>query len=239
MRRLFVSIDTVAMMRESRKEREPDPVTAASIAELAGADGIAIHLRMDKRHIRDRDLYILRETVKTRLDLHIAPNADMVKRALEVKPAGVTLLAERSGELVTEGGLDLREDTAEIESIHEQLSAAGCTVSAIVEPEAEMVRQAAKLGIDGVEIFTRHFTEAKTPADVQSELDRLVKACETAQKNNMAVRIAGGLSYTNAVPILSATSVEELVVGHHIFARAVIVGLERAVREMAELVKYF
>lgn len=239
MRRLIVSVDTAAAIRESRKEKEPDPVAAASIAELAGADGIAIHLRMDKRHIRDRDLYILRETVKTRLDLQISPNADMVARALEVKPAGVTLLSERSGELTTEGGLNLRENADQIQSTREQLAAIGCSVFAIVEPEADSVKHAAKLGLDGVEIFARHYSDARSVEERQSELDRIIKVVEAAQKSELAVRIAGGLSYTNIVPVLSKTSVDEFLVGHHIFARSVMMGLEKAVRDMVEIISYF
>jgi len=239
MRRLIVSVDTVAAIRESRKEKEPDPVAAAAAAELAGADGIAIHLRMDKKHIRDRDLYILRETVKTKLDLQIALNAEMVARALEVKPAGVTLLSERSGELTTEGGLDLRECADEFRNIQEQLSAAGCRVFAVVEPEPDSVKHAVKLNLDGIEIFAHNYTDARSPEDELSEFERIARVAEAAQKAGLAIRIAGGLGYTNIIPILTKTSIEEFVVGHHIVARAVMTGFEKAVKDMVDIVKYF
>jgi pyridoxine 5-phosphate synthase len=239
MRRLIVSVDNVAAIREARKEKEPDPVAAAMIAELAGADGIAIHLRMDKRHIRDRDLYILRETVKTRLDLQIALNVEMLGRALEVKPASVTLLSERSGELTTEGGLDIRDNADEIRNFQGQLSAAGCKVYAVVEPESDSLKYAEKVNLDGIEIFAHQYTDARSPEDEETELERIVKTAEAAQKNALAVRIAGGLSYANIVPILTKTSIEDFVVGHHIAARAIMTGYERAVREMVDIIKYY
>ena len=239
MRKLIVSVDTVAAIREARKEKEPDPVAAAAVAELAGADGIAIHLRMDKRHTRDRDLYILRETVKTRLDLQIALNMEMLARALEVKPASVTLLSERSGELTTEGGLDIRDNADEIRNFQGQLSAAGCKVFAVVEPDSDSVKHAEKVALDGIEVFAHHYTDARSPEDEKSEFDKIVKVAETAQKNGLAVRIAGGLGYGNIVPILTRTSIEEFVVGHHIAARAIMTGYEKAVKEMVDIVKYY
>ena len=239
MRKLIVSINSVAVIRESRKDKEPDPVTAALMAEFAGADGIAIHLRMDKRHIRDRDLYILRETVKTKLDLHIAPTPEMVALALEVKPAEVTLLPERSGELATEFGLDLREHSDNLRKISEQLRIAGCRVFAVVEPEPDAVKYASKARLDGIQLLAYHFTEAKSFQEEETELERLIKIAETAKKNFLPVRIGGGLSYTNITPILSKTEIEEFVVGHHIVARAVITGFEKAVKDMADIVKFF
>ncbi len=239
MRRLIVSVDAVAAIRERRKEREPDPVVAAAIAEIAGADGIAIHLRMDKRDIRDRDLYILRETVKTRLDVHIAPNAETVARVLEVKPACVTILQERSGELTTESGLDLRENADQVRDAREQLGAAGCKVFAVVEPEPESVKQAMKLEMDGIEVFARNYSDARSQSDEQSELDRIIRVAEAAQKGGLDMRIAGGLGYATIIPVLTKTPIEEFVVGHHIAARAVVTGFEKAVREMVEIVKYF
>jgi len=239
MRRLIVSMDAIAAIREGRKEREPDPVAAASVAELAGADGIAIHLRMDKKHIRERDLYILRETVKTKLDLYIAPNADVVARALEVKPAEVTLVAERPGELTTEQGLDLHEHGDEIRGVAEQLQAAGCRVFAVVEPEPDSVKYAVKLGLDGIEIFTHHYSEAKSPENVEAELGRLAKTADAAKKAELMVRASGGLGYTNIVPVLSQTEITEYVIGHNITSRAVLTGFEKAVREMVEIVKFF
>ena len=235
MRKLIVSVDTVAAIREARKEKEPDPVAAAAVAELAGADGIAIHLRMDKRHIRDRDLYILRETVKTRLDLQIALSTEMLTRA----PASVTLLSERSGELTTEGGLDLRNSADEIRNFRGQLSAAGCKVFAVVEPESDSVKHAEKVGLDGIEIFAHHYTDARSPENEKTEFERIVKVTEAAQKNGLAVRIAGGLGYANIVPILTKTSIEEFVVGHHVAARAIMTGYEKAVKEMVDIVKYY
>lgn len=239
MRKLIVSMDAIAAIREGRKEREPDPVAAASVAELAGADGIAIHLRMDKKHIRERDLYILRETVKTRLDLYIAPNADMVARALEVKPADVTFVAERPDELTTEQGLDLHEKGEEIRDLAQQLQASGCSVFAVVEPEPDSVKHAVKLGFDGIEIFTHHYSEARTSESIESELGRLAKTAEAAKKAELMIRASGGLSYGNIVPVLSETSITEFVVGHNITSRAVLTGFDKAVREMVEIVKFF
>jgi pyridoxine 5-phosphate synthase len=239
MRKLIVSVDAIAAIREGRKEREPDPVAAAALAELAGADGIAIHLRMDKKHIRERDLYILRETVKTKLDLYISPNADLVARALEVKPAEVTLVAERPGELTTENGLDLHEHFDAVKGIAEQLQAAGCRVFTLIEPEEDSVKRASKIGLDGVEIFANHFTEAKSPLDTLSELQRITKTAESARKAELAVRTSGGLGYGNVVSVITETDIPEYVVGHNIVSRAVLTGFEKAVREMVEIVKFF
>jgi len=239
MRKLIVSVNSVAVMREDRKEKAPDPVMAAAGAELAGVDGIAIHLRLDKRHIRERDLYILRETVKTKLDLYIAPVAEMAERALEVKPAEVTLVAERSGELTTERGLDLHEMSGEIAHISEQLKAAGCNVFAVVEPEPDSAKHAAKIGLDGIELYAHHYSDAQESSSVKKELERAVKTYDAARKNDLIVRIGGGLNYANIVPLLNDTGIQEYVVGHAIAARAITTGFEKATRDMVEIVKYF
>ncbi len=239
MRNLIISVDAVAALREDRKEKEPDPVTAAALAEMAGADGIAIHLRMDKRHVRDRDLYILRETVKTRLVLYITPSSEMVTRALEVKPSEVTLVSERSGELTTETGLDFSEQGEAVRETVMQLKAAGCTVFAVVEPDNDSIKSAAKAGLDGVELFTHHYREAKSSSERGEELQRLIKATESAKKQELHIRAAGGLDYQNILPLLSDTEITEFVIGHSIVARAVLTGFERAVKEIVDIVKFF
>ncbi len=239
MRNLIISVDAVAALREDRKEKEPDPVTAASFAELAGADGIAIHLRMDKRHIRDRDLYILRETVKTRLILYIAPSPEMVTRALEVKPSDITLVSERSGELTTEAGLNFSEQLETIRETVVQLKGTGCSVFAVVEPESDAIKNASKAGFDGIELFTHHYRETKTDSERSEELKRLVKATESAKKHELRVRAAGGLDYQNILPLLSDTDIAEFVVGYSIVARSVLTGFERAVKEFVDIVKFF
>jgi pyridoxine 5-phosphate synthase len=239
MRNLIISVDAIAAIREDRKEKEPDPVTAAAFAELAGADGIAIHLRMDKRHVRERDLYILRETVKTRLILYITPSPEMVTRALEVKPSDVTLVSERSGELTTEAGLNFSEQSEAIREAVEQIKAAGCSVFAVVEPDNDAIKSASKAGFDGVELFTHHYRETESDSDRCEELQRLVKSIESAKKHELHVRAAGGLNYQNIIPLLSDTDIAEFVVGHSIVARAVLTGFERAVKELVDIVKYF
>ncbi len=239
MRKLTVSVDTAAAIRESRKERQPDPVAAAIIAEFAGADGISIHLRMDKKHIRDRDLYILRETVKTSLNLHIAPSPEMIERALEVKPPEVTLLPEHAGELATEQGLDLRGQADEVGAIANQLSAAGCRVYALIDPDPDFIKPAAKAGLNGVEFFAHNYTASSNLEEQKIELTKLAKAFEVAQKQELETRIAGGLDYVNVLPILQSIKIPEFIIGHNIFARALITGLEKAVRDMVDIVKFY
>ena len=239
MRKLTVSVDTAAAIRESRKERQPDPVAAAIIAEFAGADGISIHLRMDKKHIRDRDLYILRETVKTRLNLHIAPSPEMIERALEVKPSEVTLLPEHSGELATEQGFDMRGQADEIASIANQLSAAGSRVFALIDPDPDFIKPAVKAGLDGVEFFAHNYTASMSINERKLEISKIAKAFEAAQKHELETRIAGGLDYINVLPILQSIEISEFIIGHNIFARAVIIGLDKAVREMVDIVKFY
>jgi pyridoxine 5-phosphate synthase len=239
MRNLIVSVDSIAAIREDRKEKEPDPVTAAAAAELAGADGIAVHVRLDRKHSRDRDLYILRETVKTKLVLYIAPETEMIERALEVKPAEVTLVPERREELTTESGLSFHDQADQIREACDQLKAAGCKVSGVVEPESDALKNALRMGLDGVELFCHHYRETRSNAESSDELQRLAKTAEAAKKHELSVRAAGGLDYRNIVPLLSATEIGEFTVGHCIVSRAVLVGIERAVKEMVDIVKYF
>jgi pyridoxine 5-phosphate synthase len=234
--RLAVNIDHIATIREARKSDEPDPVAAAAICELAGAQGITIHLRGDRRHIQDRDAELLTRTVATHLNVEMAASPEMVRVAQTVKPHQVTLVPERRDELTTEGGLDVVLHSSNIDKTVRHLLDAGMDVSIFVDPDLEQLRQCQKLRAPKVEINTGKYAEAwKHRSNWQAELEKVATAAKAARKMGLAVLAGHGLDYRNIDGIAAISDIEELNIGHSIVARAVLVGLERAVREMVSL----
>ena len=239
MARLAVNVDHVATVRQARGIEEPDPVLAAGLAELAGADGIICHLREDRRHISDRDLRLLRQTVKTKLNMEMAAVEEMVEIALKTKPDLATLVPEKREELTTEGGLDVKARPDHYRSVTEQLKKAGIRVSFFVDPDKEQIETAHRCGADIVEIHTGHYSEARSESEAIERFGSVVKAVASAADLKLDINAGHGLNYTNIKRFKGLPKIEEYSIGHSIVARAVLVGFERAVREMVELVKFF
>lgn len=235
--RLGVNVDHVATLRQARRAAYPDPVTAASLAELAGAHQITIHLREDRRHIQDRDLRILRETVQTLLNLEMAATQDMVKIAYEHKPDMVTLVPERREEVTTEGGLDANSQREPLRKLIKNLKDGDLPVSLFIDPDLDQVRASHKCDANQVELHTGRYCEARNERERQAELTRIVDSAKAASKLGMRVAAGHGLNYDNVLPIAAIGEIEELNIGHAIVARAVMVGFERAVRDMLELMR--
>ena len=233
--RLGVNVDHVATLRQARRTMYPDPVTAAALAELAGAGQITIHLREDRRHIQERDLRILRETVQTLLNLEMAATQEMVKIAYEHKPDVVTLVPERREELTTEGGLDVGGQREQVAKIIKNLKDGEITVSLFIDPDLDQIRAAHKVNADRIELHTGRYCEARNERERARELGRIVDAAKAAARLGMSVAAGHGLNYDNVLPIARIEEIDELNIGHAIVARAVLVGFERAVREMLEL----
>ena len=233
--RLGVNIDHVATVRQARRASEPDPVAAATLATLGGADGITVHLREDRRHIQDRDVFLLRETVTTRLNLELAAYDEIITIALKVKPDEATLVPEKREELTTEGGLDVIATEPATRSAVERLKAAGIHVSLFIDPDLAQVDQAKKLGADAIEFQTASYSEAAGEAAIGVELAKLDRATAHAIGLGLHVHMGHGLNYVNVKQIVRIAGVEELNIGHSIVSRAVLVGFERAVREMKQL----
>jgi len=236
--KLGVNIDHVATIRQARGGEEPDPVAAATLAEFAGADGITIHLREDRRHINDRDLKLLRQTVKTKLNLEMAATAEMVAIALSVKPDMCTLVPEKRQELTTEGGLDVRMAMQGIAEVVEKLQDGGIVVSLFVDPDTDQVKASNKVGADYIEIHTGAFAEAKGWKAEQAELERIENAVKLGVKLGLGINAGHGLNYTNIKKVAALGGIEEFNIGHSIISRSVLVGLDRAVRDMVDLIKY-
>lgn len=233
---LGVNIDHVATIRQARRGAEPDPVQAAVLAELGGADSITIHLREDRRHIQDRDVRILRETVRLRLNLEMAVSDEITRIALQTLPDQATLVPERREEVTTEGGLDVITHAQRISQCAAQLTGAGIFVSLFIDPDVEQVRKTAELNIPAVELHTGAWAEARTPAARAAALERLREAGLYAVSQGLILNMGHGLNYDNVRPVARLHGVHELNIGHSIISRAVLVGLERAVREMKQLV---
>jgi len=236
--RLGVNVDHVATVRQARKAAYPDPVAAAVLAELAGAEQITVHLREDRRHIQDRDLKILRSTCQTLLNLEMAATQEMVKIAYEVRPDVATLVPERREELTTEGGLDVSGQLEAIRKATRTLQDAEIAVSLFIDPDLDQVRASHKCGANRVELHTGRYCQARRPEDRARELSRIVDAAKTASKLGMGVAAGHGLSYSNVQPIARIREIDELNIGHAIVARAVLVGFERAVSEMLALMRH-
>lgn len=234
---LTVNIDHVATLREARGGVEPDPVTAAHLCELAGAEGIVCHLREDRRHINDRDVRLLRETVKTKLDLEMAATDEIIKIAIEVLPELATLVPERRQELTTEGGLDVRGHKHYLRDVVKELQKHDIEVSVFVDPVAEQIEAAHDIGADKIEIHTGEYANARTPREQAERLAVVRSAAELASKLGLGINAGHGLNYVNILPIKTIHEIEEVSIGHALIARAVFVGLDRAVREMAMLTR--
>ncbi len=235
--KLGVNVDHVATVRQARGISEPDPVTAAALAELAGADSITVHLREDRRHIQDRDVEILRRTIKTRLNLEMAATDEMVGIALKIQPDAVTLVPEKREELTTEGGLDVSLHRNLIKKQTDLLRQGGILVSLFVDPDLEQIRMSHRVGADGIEIHTGSYCEARSAELRRAELDKIETAIRAARKLGLGVNAGHGLNYQNIRDVVSLGGIEEFNIGHSIVSRAVLVGMERAVREMAALVR--
>ncbi len=239
MARLAVNVDHVATIREARGIDYPDPVLAAGIAEMAGADCIICHLREDRRHINDRDLRLLRETVKTRLNMEMAAVNEMIEIARDVKPDMVTLVPEKREELTTEGGLDVKANPGHYKEVVDKMAEAGIKVSFFIDPDPSQIEAARDAGGDIVEIHTGNYSEARNEEEAEERFKKIVKAVEVSKDLDLAVSAGHGLNYTNIKRFKVLPRIDEYSIGHVIVAKAVYVGFERAVREMVELVRGF
>ncbi len=233
---LGVNIDHVATIRQARRTIEPDPVWAAALAELGGADGITIHLREDRRHIIDRDVRLLRETVQVKLNLEMACEEEIIGIALETLPAQCTLVPEKREEITTEGGLDVIGQHDRVSDACQRLQQAGVEVSLFVDPLTDQIEAAARLGADAVELHTGAYAEAVTDEAADREFEVLTAAAKTTRQAGLVLHMGHGLTYRNVRRVADIEGVCEFNIGHSIVARAVLVGLERAVREMKTLV---
>ena len=233
---LGVNIDHIANVRQARRTVEPDPVTYALLAELGGADGITVHLREDRRHIQDRDVELLRATVRSRLNLEMAATAEMEAIALRLQPDMVTLVPERREEVTTEGGLDVASQVEALQQRVQRLQGAGIGVSLFIDPDGHQLDASAAIGARWVELHTGTYAEASGPAEVR-ELARLTEATTIATSLGLRVNAGHGLTYQNVEPVAAIPGMEELNIGHTIVARALAVGLETAVRQMKALIQ--
>lgn len=234
---LGVNIDHIATIRQARRTVEPDPVAAAVLAELAGADGITVHLREDRRHIQDRDVQLLRQTVRTHLNLEMAATDEMVAIALDLKPDYVTLVPERRQEVTTEGGLDVASQVARLKGVVSTLQAAKIPVSLFIDADADQIAAAAQTAAKFIELHTGPYAEAQGETAVQQQLELLVEATQKALNLGLRVNAGHGLTYWNTYPVACIPGMEELNIGHSIISRAALVGLERAVREMKDTIQ--
>lgn len=237
MPQLAINVDHVATVRQARGVEEPDPVTAAALAELAGADGIVVHLREDRRHIRDRDVHILKQTIKTKLNLEMASTSEMHRIALQIKPHMVTLVPERRQELTTEGGLDAKLHKDNLKQYVAGLRDQEIAVSLFINPDLEQVKAAHWIGSDFVEIHTGIFSDAETFESKEFEFARIKDAVKLASKLGLGVNAGHGLDYRNITWFRGLKEIDEFSIGHAVVSRAVLVGFERAVREMVDLVR--
>ena len=237
MMRLGVNIDHVATVREARKGKLPDHVAGAIAAEMAGADGIVCHLREDRRHIKDKDLFLLKEIVKTHLNLEMAATDEMVRIATEVVPDMVTLVPEKREEITTEGGLDVESNEDWIEEVTKQLHNHNIVVSLFIDPDISQIKSAAKCEADYVELHTGLYANAEDLGTITDELEKLRSMAIGAAKMDLGVSAGHGLDYHNVRDILEIEQIEELNIGHAIVSKAVMVGMERAVREMLEIMR--
>jgi len=233
--RLYVNIDHVATIREARKTDEPDPVAAAALCEAAGADGITVHLREDRRHIHDHDVERLAERVRTVLNLELATSDDVLALACRLRPFQATLVPERREEITTEGGLDLRRPSDRLRRTIGALMTAGCRVSLFIDPDPAAIDAARALGVPAIELHTGRYAQGwRASAD---PLDELRRAARHAAGAGLAVHAGHGLTYVNVVPVAGIPDIEELNIGHSIVSRAVLTGMEEAVSTMAGLVR--
>lgn len=234
---LGVNIDHVATIRQARRTVEPDPISAAVLAELAGADGITVHLREDRRHIQDRDVRLLRQTVRTHLNLEMAATDEMVAIALEVRPDYVTLVPERREEVTTEGGLDVAGQIERMKQVVGSLQDAGIPVSLFIDADQRQIEAASATQTLFIELHTGQYAEANNEQSQSKELAILAAGCEQALAQGLRINAGHGLTYWNVYPVACLNGMEELNIGHTIISRAVMVGMERAIREMKQAIR--
>ena len=246
MSRLNVNIDHIATIRQARRTNEPNPAAAALICELAGADGITTHLRSDRRHIQDYDLLALKQVVVTHLNVEMAATEEMIEIAARVKPDVVTLVPERPQEITTEGGLDVLAHEQAIRQASEQLRAAGIFVSLFIDPDLEQIKAAARLGAFQIEICTANYAHlnehpgdltVRRTKEIQAEVERIRSAARAAVAAKLSVAAGHGLTYRNVSAIARIPEIEEFNIGHNIIARAALIGLDQAVREMLAAIR--
>ncbi len=241
--RLHINIDHVATVRQARRTDEPDPVRAAVLAELGGADGITVHLREDRRHIQDRDVRLLMETIRTGVNLELAANEEVLDLAVELRPRAATLVPERREEITTEGGLSLAGPEQErIGRALERLASAGIRTSLFIDPDPDAIDAAAALEADAVELHTGEYANAclrrvGSPQQARAALSRLRRGAALGRSLGLDVHAGHGLTYENVLPVAGIAEIEELNIGHSVVSRAVLVGMERAVREMRVIVR--
>lgn len=233
---LGVNIDHVATVRQARRTVEPDPVWAAVLAELGGADGITLHLREDRRHIQDRDLGVLKQTVQVKLNLEMAAEDAITEIALEVLPPQCTLVPEKREEITTEGGLDVVTNLRRVQTCVNRLQSAGIEVSLFIDPDARQIEAAHNLGVEAVELHTGRYADAVGQEAQEDEFDVLDEAVQFAREQGLVVHMGHGLTYRNVTRIAEIPGISELNIGHSIVARAIMVGFEQAVREMKDLI---
>lgn len=234
--RLCVNIDHVATVRQARRTDEPDPVRAAVLAELGGADGITVHLREDRRHIQDRDVELLLGTVRTFVNLELAVHDSVLALAEAWAPYEATLVPESRTEITTEGGLDVASRPERLRDAIRRLQGAGTRVSLFIDPDPEAIDRSAGAGADAIELHTGEYANARDPRAADREVERLAAAARAAAEAGLAVHAGHGLTYENVAPVAAIPEVEELNIGHSIVSRSVLVGIERAVREMREAI---
>ncbi|CAN5810704.1 pyridoxine 5'-phosphate synthase [soil metagenome] len=236
--RLYINIDHVATVREARKTDEPDPVRAAVLAELGGADGITVHLREDRRHIQDRDVKLLLETARTLVNLELAAVSDVVDLALEWFPGQATLVPERREEITTEGGLLLESGSSRrgLDTAAERLMTAGIRTSLFIDPEPDALRTSAAMGVTAVELHTGEYANSEGMEKME-QLVRLRRAAALGRSLGLAVHAGHGLTYHNVAPVAAIDEIEELNIGHSVISHAMFVGMERAVREMSTILR--
>lgn len=232
---LGVNVDHVATLRQARGTFYPDPIAAAIAAEKAGADGITVHLREDRRHIQDQDVITLKDVLQTRLNLEMSMADEIVAFALKIKPPHCCIVPERRQELTTEGGLDVKSQIAKLKTICQKFADINTEVSLFIAPDFEQIEATIKCKASTIEIHTGHYTDAKNAKEQERELERIIRATEYASKAGLIVNAGHGLNYDNVQPIASIEPMNELNIGHAIIARAVFVGLENAVKEMKKL----
>lgn len=235
--RLGVNIDHVATIRQARMTNEPEPVYAALLAQEALADGITTHLRKDRRHIQDRDLYQIKDVIKIKLNLEMSLNEEIVNIALDVKPNQATLVPENRQELTTEGGLDVIKEFDRIKNVTEKLNAENIFVSLFIDPDTKQIDAGKKSGAQAIELHTGNYANAKTPNSMAMELERLKKAAEHAKSIGLEVYAGHGLTYENVKPVAAIEEITELNIGHTIIAKSVFVGIKEAVRLMRQLIQ--
>ena len=237
--KLAVNVDHFATIREARRSNEPEPVLAALLAEQAGADGVVCHIRSDRRHIKERDLKLFREAVKTKLNIEMAATEEMKRIALEIQPDVVSLVPERPEELTTEGGLDVISNEKHLGPHIKELQKAGIKVSIFVDPDLKQIETCRKLGVNQIEINTGKYADLKPGEERDKSLDEIRKAAEHGHKLGLEIHAGHGLDYKNVLPVAAIPEITEFSIGFCIVARSAIVGIERAVREMVALIEKY